>query len=103
MNKLVKREALAIAAMVVVLLTLVACLYFANPPAPRAQYFNESIMFSPMRPTTTVANLPVCNAATRGMMVAVTDGLLPTLLGAILGGGSVYTPVTCNGTIFVVG
>ena len=46
----------------------------------------------------TVATLP---AGTRGDTAAVSDAILPSFLGTLTGGGSVYTPVTYNGTAWV--
>jgi hypothetical protein len=49
----------------------------------------------------TVATLPTCNAGAQGLMSAVTDATTPTYLGTLTGGGTTYTPVTCNGTAWV--
>jgi hypothetical protein len=47
----------------------------------------------------TVATLPA--TPTQGDEAAVTDATAPTYLGALTGGGSVYTPVVFNGTIWI--
>jgi hypothetical protein len=47
----------------------------------------------------TVATLPA--SPTQGDMAAVTDATSPTYLGALTGGGSVYTPCIFNGTIWI--
>lgn len=54
-------------------------------------------------PTITVAGLPVCNAGNNGSIYLVTNALLPTVLGIVVGGGAVSTLVHCNGTNFIVG
>lgn len=52
-------------------------------------------------PVYTVSTLPPCNAGGRNATLAVTDASGPTYLGTLTGGGSVYTPVVCNGTAWV--
>lgn len=54
-------------------------------------------------PTSTVAALPACNAATTGQVYTVTDALTPTVLVAVVGGGAVTLVVHCNGTSWLVG
>jgi hypothetical protein len=49
----------------------------------------------------TVASLPICNTAAIDTHAAVRDALSPSYLGALTGGGTVYTPVVCNGTAWV--
>lgn len=51
----------------------------------------------------TVATLPACGAAISGAISSVSDATAPTFLGALTGGGSVHTPVYCNGTAWVAG
>lgn len=51
----------------------------------------------------TFAQLPVCNAASTGVVYRVTDALLPVLNVAVAGGGAVAVLVRCNGTSFTVG
>jgi hypothetical protein len=46
----------------------------------------------------TVATLPTCNAANKGIATSVTDATSPTYNGALTGGGGVLTPVFCDGT-----
>lgn len=50
----------------------------------------------------TVATLPACNGTTtKGAEASVTDATAPTYLGTLTGGGSVVTPVICNGSAWV--
>lgn len=42
-----------------------------------------------------------CNSGLKGAQAAVTDATSPTFLGALTGGGSVFTPVVCNGSAWV--
>lgn len=49
----------------------------------------------------TVATLPTCAAGTKGFDATVTDATSPTYLGLLTGGGTVFTPVVCNGTAWV--
>ena len=49
-----------------------------------------------------VATLPVCNTGTRGSMAYVTDSARPNYNEAVVGGGSVITPVFCNGSGWIV-
>jgi len=49
----------------------------------------------------TVATLPTCNGSTEGAFSSVTDGLAPAFLTIIVGGGTVHTPVFCNGTNWI--
>jgi hypothetical protein len=58
---------------------------------------------SPVRPSTTVGALPVCNAGSRGAMYIVTDALVPVALATIAAGGAAVAPVICNGTVWIVG
>jgi hypothetical protein len=44
----------------------------------------------------TVSTLPACSAA--GLSAAVSDATAPTYLGTLTGGGTVFTPVVCNGS-----
>lgn len=46
----------------------------------------------------TVASLPACVAASRDSLLVVTDATSPTYRGALTGGGTVRTPVYCDGT-----
>lgn len=48
--------------------------------------------------TTTVAGLPTCSATYQNALAAVSDATTPTYGGALTGGGTVQTPVFCNGT-----
>lgn len=54
------------------------------------------------RPTTTVAALPACTAANRGVMYVVTNALLPVALATVAGAGAVVVGVMCDGTNFIV-
>ncbi|GJE61695.1 hypothetical protein [Methylobacterium trifolii] len=47
---------------------------------------------------TTVAALPTCNAGTQDTIRAVSDATAPTYRGALTGGGTIRTPVYCDGT-----
>lgn len=54
------------------------------------------------RQVKTVATLPTCNSAARGVMYIVTDALTPIALAAVASGGSVVIGVTCNGVNWIV-
>lgn len=47
--------------------------------------------------TATVAALPTCNATYQDTMMVATDTAAPTYRGALTGGGTVRTPVYCDG------
>ncbi|RQV01113.1 hypothetical protein [Burkholderia cenocepacia] len=47
------------------------------------------------------STLPTCNASTKGFQMTVTDATSPTYGGTLTGGGSVVTPVFCNGSAWV--
>jgi hypothetical protein len=49
-------------------------------------------------PTTTVASLPPCGSAQRGLLYSVSDARSPAYNAIVTGGGSVAIPVYCNGT-----
>ena len=49
----------------------------------------------------TVATLPTCNSSFEGQMEGVSDAVSPSYLATVTGGGSVHTPVYCNGTSWV--
>lgn len=49
----------------------------------------------------TVATLPTCNSSFEGQLEGVSDAVSPAYLAAVSGGGSVHTPVYCNGTAWV--
>ena len=49
-------------------------------------------------PSSTVAQLPTCNAARKGMLRYVTDATTPTYNAALTGGSNVIVPVHCNGS-----
>lgn len=49
-------------------------------------------------PVTTVAALPTCNTAAKGLLYAVSDATSPTYNGTLTGGGAVSVPVYCNGS-----
>lgn len=51
--------------------------------------------------TTVVGSLATCNTAAKGTISIVTDATSPTFLGALTGGGSVVSPVVCNGSSWV--
>ena len=48
-------------------------------------------------PAYTVATLPTCNTAAKGLNAYVTDAASPTYSGALTGGGAVVVPVFCSG------
>lgn len=51
----------------------------------------------------TVATMPVCNAAGEGILNrAVTDALAPVSLAIVTGGGAIHVHVYCNGTNWIV-
>ncbi len=54
-------------------------------------------------PQTTVAGLPVCNAASLNLVATVSNALTPVLGSTVVGLGAVVTLVHCNGTNWVVG
>lgn len=56
---------------------------------------------SKMAKAFTVSTLPSCGAGQTGEFTYVTDALTPAFLTTIVGGGSTYSPVTCNGTNWV--
>jgi hypothetical protein len=62
-----------------------------------------ALMFgtNPKIASTTVAGLPTCNGASKDTRSAVTDALAPSFLVTVVGGGAIYSPVTCNGTNWV--
>jgi len=47
-----------------------------------------------------VATLPACNATYQDAMAVATDATVPTYRGTLTGGGTVRTPVYCDGTIW---
>lgn len=49
-------------------------------------------------PAYTVATLPTCNTAAKGIKAFVTDATSPTYNGALTGGGTVAVPAVCNGS-----
>jgi hypothetical protein len=49
----------------------------------------------------TVATLPTCSSSFEGQMEGVSDAVSPSYLATVTGGGSVHTPVYCNGTAWV--
>ncbi len=51
----------------------------------------------------TVATLPACNGSYNGARAFVTNALAPVFLVAVVGGGTVDTPVFCNGANWVAG
>jgi hypothetical protein len=51
-------------------------------------------------PTTTVASLPVCRAAQKGLLYSVSDAVSPVYNGPLMGGGTTTIPVFCNGSIW---
>jgi hypothetical protein len=57
---------------------------------------------APQRPSSTVANLPACNAGNTGLMYIVTNALAPVGLSAVTGGGAVTIGVICNGSSWIV-
>ena len=54
----------------------------------------------PTLQSTTVAGLPAASANT-GLLLRVTDALLPSLGGIIVGGGAVHCVVFSNGTNWI--
>lgn len=57
----------------------------------------------PIRPSSTVAALPTCDAARTGGMAWVTDANATTFLSTVAGGGANKVPVSCDGTNWVIG
>lgn len=56
----------------------------------------------PILPQYLVSTLPTCNSSLQSDFCAsVIDATAPTFLGALTGGGSVHTPVFCNGNTWV--
>lgn len=51
-------------------------------------------------PTTTVASLPTCGIAEKGLLYSVSDALSPTYNGPLKAGGSTLIPVFCNGSVW---
>ena len=54
-------------------------------------------------PSSNVAGLPTCNAASTNMVITVTNALTPTIGLAVVGGGAVVILVHCNGTSWIIG
>lgn len=54
-------------------------------------------------PIFTVANLPPPNAALAGARANVSDASAPAFLANAVGGGAVFSPVTCTGTRWIFG
>lgn len=50
----------------------------------------------------TIATLPTCNAAARGLRVHVTDALTPVALAVVVAGGAAVVPVFCNGVGYII-
>lgn len=48
----------------------------------------------------TVSTLPACNAVNRDSLAVVSDAAAPAYRGALTGGGTVRTPVYCDGSIW---
>lgn len=57
----------------------------------------------PIRPSSTVAALPACAAATTGGMAWVTDASATTFLSTVTSGGANKVPVSCDGANWVIG
>jgi hypothetical protein len=55
----------------------------------------------PLWESLTVAQLPACNALTKGQERFVSDAVAPTYNSALTGGGSVVIEALCNGSIWV--
>ncbi len=51
-------------------------------------------------PTTTVASLPPCGPAQKGLLYSVSDAASPIYNGPLTAGGSTTIPVFCNGSIW---
>jgi hypothetical protein len=72
---------------------------------PGQGYFCKTLMTMSggieLPPSSTIANLPACNAAASGQMRMVSDATAPTYNGALTGGGAVVTMVLCNGTAWL--
>ncbi len=51
-------------------------------------------------PTTTVASLPHCGPAQKGLLYSVSNALSPTYNGPLTAGGSSTIPVFCNGSMW---
>jgi hypothetical protein len=65
-------------------------------------YTTGFICTTAARQVKTVATLPTCNSAARGLMYIVTDALTPVALAAVSAGGAVVIGVTCNGTNWII-
>ena len=65
--------------------------------AAHAETISVSPPTTPQIISSTVANLPTCNAAAAGRLYLVTNALLPASLATVVGGGIVVVPVVCNG------
>lgn len=53
-------------------------------------------------PSSTVGNLPTCNAGAAYQMRAVSDALLPAALATVAGGGAIKVAVMCDGTLWKI-
>ena len=85
-------------------LATIASLIFASPAlAQNTMVVPQVSIVAFSVPSTTVANLPTCNAAANGQISTVTNALTPTLGLAVVGGGAITLLVHCNGTSWIVG
>lgn len=57
---------------------------------------------APKRPVTTIASLPACNTANKGLQYDVTNALSPVGLATVVAGGAVFVGVKCNGAAWIV-
>jgi chitinase len=65
-------------------------------------YTSGFVCTTAARQVKTIATLPTCNSAARGLMYVVTDALLPAALATVGAGGAVVVGVMCNGTNWIV-
>lgn len=66
-------------------------------------FFQINSLIVGILPPSLISALPTCNAAAKGWRGSVTNANGPTFLGTLTAGGSVVTPVFCNGAAWVPG
>lgn len=72
-------------------------------PTTTGFFFQTNSLITGILPPSLISALPTCNAAAKGWRASVTNANGPTFLGTLTAGGSVVTPVFCNGAAWVPG
>ena len=73
-----------------------------NTQATGVAYADPQVTSNTYVPVT-VASLPTASTALRGMKMFVSDATATTFASTVVGGGSNYVPVYCNGSNWVIG